>query len=199
MTGHPTGMGGFGGMQVGNKRGMSDVCWQPAHSTRLITASEDDTSPIIMVWDLRNSLAPEKILSGHDKGILSLSWCEQDQDLLLSCGKDNRTICWNPQTCEIVGEVSSQEVIILISYLTSALLHSFLPVTTGLSRLHGVLGTPICWPPRPSMGKSESTLCNKPSKTVRLPRRQLLRIRRLPMTSLARFPHPTKLARLSFP
>ncbi|KAJ9091705.1 hypothetical protein QFC19_008996 [Naganishia cerealis] len=107
MTGHPTGMGGFGGMQVGNKRGMSDVCWQPAHSTRLITASEDDTSPIIMVWDLRNSLAPEKILSGHDKGILSLSWCEQDQDLLLSCGKDNRTICWNPQTCEIVAELPS--------------------------------------------------------------------------------------------
>ncbi|KAJ9120137.1 hypothetical protein QFC22_003035 [Naganishia vaughanmartiniae] len=105
MTGHPTGIGGFGGMQVGNKRGMSDVCWQPAHSTRLITASEDDTSPIIMVWDLRNSLAPEKILSGHDKGILSLSWCDQDQDLLLSCGKDNRTICWNPQTCEIVGEL----------------------------------------------------------------------------------------------
>ncbi|KAJ9103932.1 hypothetical protein QFC21_002395 [Naganishia friedmannii] len=109
MTGHPTGMGGFGGMQVGNKRGMSDVCWQPAHSTRLITASEDDTSPIIMVWDLRNSLAPEKILSGHDKGILSLSWCEQDQDLLLSCGKDNRTICWNPQTCEIVGEQTQQD------------------------------------------------------------------------------------------
>jgi protein transport protein SEC31 len=105
MTGHSTGMGGYGGMQVGNKRGMSDICWQPAHSTRLITASEDDTSPIIMVWDLRNSLAPEKILSGHDKGILSLSWCEQDQDLLLSCGKDNRTICWNPQTCEIIGEV----------------------------------------------------------------------------------------------
>lgn len=109
MTGHSTGMGGFGGMQVGNKRGMSDICWQPAHSTRLITASEDDTSPIIMVWDLRNSLAPEKILSGHDKGILSLSWCQQDQDLLLSCGKDNRTICWNPSTCEIIGEVSRDE------------------------------------------------------------------------------------------
>ena len=28
--------------------------------------------------------------------MLSLSWCPQDTDLLLSCGKDNRTICWNP-------------------------------------------------------------------------------------------------------
>lgn len=30
-------------------------------ATRLVTASEDDTSPIIMVWDLRNARAPEKV------------------------------------------------------------------------------------------------------------------------------------------
>lgn len=29
-------------------------------ATRLVTASEDDSSPIIMVWDLRNARAPEK-------------------------------------------------------------------------------------------------------------------------------------------
>ena len=51
----------------------------------------------------------QQILSGHDKGILSLSWCAQDSDLLLSCGKDNRTICWNPQSCEIVGELPSSD------------------------------------------------------------------------------------------
>ncbi len=43
-------------------------------------------------------------LQGHDGGVLSLSWCPQDNDLLLSCGKDNRTICWNPQTAESYGE-----------------------------------------------------------------------------------------------
>ena len=59
-----------------------------------------------MVWDLRNARAPEKILTGHEKGVLSLSWCKQDADLLLSCGKDNRVLCWNPQTSEIIGEVS---------------------------------------------------------------------------------------------
>ena len=37
--------------------------------------------------------------------MLSLSWCKQDADLLLSCGKDNRALCWNPQTSEIIGEV----------------------------------------------------------------------------------------------
>ena len=36
--------------------------------------------------------------------MLSLSWCQQDSDLLLSCGKDNRTICWNTQTGEPFGE-----------------------------------------------------------------------------------------------
>lgn len=37
---------------------------------------------------------------------MSLSWCPQDNDLLLSCGKDNRTICWNPQTGDSYGEFS---------------------------------------------------------------------------------------------
>lgn len=45
-----------------------------------------------------------QVLRGHDGGVLSLSWCAQDNDLLLSCGKDNRSICWNPQTGESYGE-----------------------------------------------------------------------------------------------
>lgn len=58
-----------------------------------------------MIWSLRNALAPEAILSGHDKGVLSLSWCRQDPSLLLSSGKDNRTILWNPLDKEHLGEV----------------------------------------------------------------------------------------------
>ncbi|SNX86898.1 probable Protein transport protein SEC31 [Melanopsichium pennsylvanicum] len=96
-----------GALAAGGRRGMSAVAWHPDTPTRLVTASEDDSSPVIMLWDLRNSRAPEKIMTGHDKGVLSLSWCKQDADLLLSCGKDNRSICWNPQTCEIVGELPS--------------------------------------------------------------------------------------------
>ncbi|KZO91995.1 hypothetical protein CALVIDRAFT_567736 [Calocera viscosa TUFC12733] len=96
-----------GGMEIGRRRGMSDVCWHPDNPTRLVTSSEDDTSPIIMLWDLRNSRAPEKILTGHEKGVLSVSWCKQDADLLLSCGKDNRSLCWNPQVGEIIGELPS--------------------------------------------------------------------------------------------
>ncbi|KAG2068579.1 transport protein [Suillus decipiens] len=95
------------GMAVGGRRGMSAIAWHPDNATRLVTASEDDLSPVIMVWDLRNARAPEKILTGHEKGVLSLSWCKHDADLLLSCGKDNRALCWNPQTSEIIGELPS--------------------------------------------------------------------------------------------
>ncbi|MCJ1288646.1 protein transport protein S31 [Xylographa carneopallida] len=80
------------------------VAWDPEKPTRLITAVPLDTDPLILVWDLRNSNAPERVLRGHEGGVLSLSWCQQDSDLLLSCGKDNRTICWNPQTGEPYGE-----------------------------------------------------------------------------------------------
>ncbi|TDL22025.1 hypothetical protein BD410DRAFT_276586 [Rickenella mellea] len=96
-------------MSGGGRRGMSDVAWHPENATRVVTSSEDDSTPIVMVWDLRNTRAPEKILTGHEKGVLSLSWCQQDADLLLSCGKDNRALCWNPQTSEIIGELPSAE------------------------------------------------------------------------------------------
>jgi protein transport protein SEC31 len=35
---------------------------------------------------------------------LSVDWCQRDHDLLLSCGKDNRTILWNPQVPKLLGE-----------------------------------------------------------------------------------------------
>lgn len=27
-----------------------------------------------------------------------MSWCSEDPDLLISCGKDNRLIVWNPSS-----------------------------------------------------------------------------------------------------
>ena len=86
------------------RKPVSAVAWDPVKTTRLITAIPSDSDPLILVWDLRNANAPERVLRGHDGGILSLSWCQQDGNLLLSCGKDNRNICWNPQTGESYGE-----------------------------------------------------------------------------------------------
>ncbi|OLN92111.1 Protein transport protein SEC31 [Colletotrichum chlorophyti] len=87
-----------------NRKPVSSIAWDPNNSTKLLTATHDDTTPVIFLWDLRNSNAPERTLQGHEQGILSLSWCQQDSDLLLSCGKDNRTLVWNPQTGERYGE-----------------------------------------------------------------------------------------------
>ncbi|EWC47585.1 hypothetical protein DRE_03205 [Drechslerella stenobrocha 248] len=86
------------------RKEVSAVAWHPENATKLLTALPDDSNPVIMVWDLRNANAPEKILTGHDQGVLSLDWCKQDPDILLSSGKDNRTICWNPNSGEILGE-----------------------------------------------------------------------------------------------
>lgn len=87
-----------------NRQAVGAIEWDPNNPTKLLTATPDDSAPVIVLWNLRNSNAPEMVLKGHDKGILSLSWCQQDSDLLLSCGKDHRTLCWNPQTGELLGE-----------------------------------------------------------------------------------------------
>jgi len=86
------------------RKTVSAVAWDPDVPTRLVTAIPSDQNPLVLVWDLRNTNAPEKTLQAHDQGVLSLSWCSQDSDLLLSCGKDNRTIAWNPHTGEQLGE-----------------------------------------------------------------------------------------------
>ncbi|TEA17435.1 Protein transport protein SEC31 [Colletotrichum sidae] len=87
-----------------NRKPVSAIAWDPNNSTKLLTATYDDASPLIYLWDLRNSNAAERILEGHEQGVLSLSWCQQDSDLLISCGKDNRTLVWNPQTGDRYGE-----------------------------------------------------------------------------------------------
>ncbi|KAJ9290220.1 hypothetical protein DTO027B5_1380 [Paecilomyces variotii] len=86
------------------RKAVSAVAWDPEKPTKLITATPLESDPVILVWDLRNSHAPERTLKGHESGVLSLSWCTHDPDLLLSSGKDNRTLCWNPQTGVAYGE-----------------------------------------------------------------------------------------------
>ena len=87
------------------RKAISAVAWDPDEPTTLATAVPNDQDPLILVWDLRNSNAPKKTLRAHDQGVLSISWCVHDSELLLSCGKDNRTLCWNPRTERVLGEL----------------------------------------------------------------------------------------------
>lgn len=111
-----------------------------------------------------------QILTGHEKGVLSLSWCKQDSDLLLSCGKDNRALCWNPQTSEMIGEVGiCHPASIQASPLTPH--DSFRLQITGHSRLIGVLATLTSSPPPSSTALSASTLSSPPTRRAKHPRR----------------------------
>lgn len=81
------------------------VAWHPEVATQMLLASEDDHMPVIQVWDLRFATSPLKVLENHQRGVLSVNWCQQDPDLLLSCGKDNRILVWNPNSAVPNGEV----------------------------------------------------------------------------------------------
>ncbi|KAJ1471406.1 hypothetical protein T484DRAFT_1977796 [Baffinella frigidus] len=78
------------------KTSRSCLAWNPEIATQVMVASDDDTTPILQMWDLRNAHSPAKTLTGHTRGILAMSWCPFDPGMLLTCGKDDRTLCWNP-------------------------------------------------------------------------------------------------------
>lgn len=48
------------------------------------------------------------------RGVLSVSWCQADPELLLSSAKDNRILCWNPSTGEVHN--SSYKYTLFASY-----------------------------------------------------------------------------------
>lgn len=79
--------------------------WNPDASTQLIVSSDDDHSPSLRVWDVRKTISPVREFSGHTKGVIAMSWCPYDSSYLLTCAKDNRTICWDTTSGEIVCEL----------------------------------------------------------------------------------------------
>ncbi|XP_061822311.1 protein transport protein Sec31A isoform X2 [Nerophis lumbriciformis] len=88
-----------------NRMHCSGLAWNPEVATQLVLASEDDRMPVIQMWDLRFATSPLKILENHTRGILAIAWSLADPELLLSCGKDSRILCWNPGTAEVVYEL----------------------------------------------------------------------------------------------
>nr|XP_023652229.1 protein transport protein Sec31A isoform X2 [Paramormyrops kingsleyae] len=88
-----------------NRMHCSGLAWNPEVATQLALASEDDRMPVIQVWDLRFATSPLKVLENHTRGVLAIAWSLADPELLLSCGKDNRILCWNPNTAEVLYEL----------------------------------------------------------------------------------------------
>jgi len=90
-----------------NKAPINCIAWHPDNATCVAVAT-DDPKPVIQTWDLRKAVAPTRTLTGHTGGVLSLSWCPMDSNLLMSCGRDGRTVCWNPNTGDILQELPQQ-------------------------------------------------------------------------------------------
>ncbi|XP_012725103.2 protein transport protein Sec31A isoform X4 [Fundulus heteroclitus] len=88
-----------------NRMHCSGLAWNPEVATQLVLASEDDRLPVIQMWDLRFATSPLKVLEHHTRGVLAIAWSLADPELLLSCGKDSRILCWNPNTGEVVYEL----------------------------------------------------------------------------------------------
>ncbi|XP_062416137.1 protein transport protein Sec31A isoform X1 [Pungitius pungitius] len=88
-----------------NRMHCSGMLWHPDVATQLVLASEDDRMPVIQMWDLRFATSPLKVFENHTRGILSISWSQADSELLLSSAKDNRILCWNPNTGDVIYEL----------------------------------------------------------------------------------------------
>ena len=112
----------------------SAIQWHPEIATQLWLASEDDQSPVVQLWDLRYATAPAKTLNVHQRGILGLTWCPKDTDLMVSCGKDNKILCWNPN---VDPQVS-----------LSVALSSIDICSTAAFRIHRLMTPSLKWPPQ---------------------------------------------------
>uniref|UniRef100_A0A8C4V5J9 Protein transport protein Sec31A n=1 Tax=Falco tinnunculus TaxID=100819 RepID=A0A8C4V5J9_FALTI len=88
-----------------NRMHCSGLAWHPDVATQMVLASEDDRLPVIQMWDLRFASSPLRVLENHTRGILAIAWSMADSELLLSCGKDAKILCSNPNTGEVLYEL----------------------------------------------------------------------------------------------
>ncbi|XP_010114620.1 PREDICTED: protein transport protein Sec31A isoform X4 [Chlamydotis macqueenii] len=88
-----------------NRMHCSGLAWHPDVATQMVLASEDDRLPVIQMWDLRFASSPLRVLESHTRGILAVAWSMADSELLLSCGKDAKILCSNPNTGEVLYEL----------------------------------------------------------------------------------------------
>ncbi|XP_070119686.1 protein transport protein Sec31A isoform X12 [Equus przewalskii] len=88
-----------------NRMHCSGLAWHPDVATQMVLASEDDRLPVVQMWDLRFATSPLRVLENHARGILAIAWSMADPELLLSCGKDAKILCSNPNTGEVLYEL----------------------------------------------------------------------------------------------
>jgi protein transport protein SEC31 len=72
----------------GGRKAVSAIAWDPENPTHLLTATDDDTTPLIYSWDLRNAHAPNMVRSA------ACSWmCVLTGRLFRRCRATPRASC----------------------------------------------------------------------------------------------------------
>ncbi|KAL7700225.1 protein transport protein Sec31 [Lotmaria passim] len=84
------------------------IAWNPTAATQLVVGL-DDAHPVLQMWDLRTGVVPLREMAGHTGGITGLAWSEQEASMVASCGGDGRTMWWDPNTGEKLGELQKVE------------------------------------------------------------------------------------------
>jgi protein transport protein SEC31 len=85
------------------------MTWNPEIPTQFMVANDDDQNPSLKIWDLRKPDYPVATFQDlHYNGILSLSWCTSDPNLIVSSAKDYRTVLLNSKTGERIFEFPTQ-------------------------------------------------------------------------------------------
>ena len=78
-----------------NRTRCSALSWNPDVPTQLLVAYNDDSNPCIQLWDMRNCSYPFREFQEHSRGVTCASFCDLDSNLLVSSGRDNRSVCWS--------------------------------------------------------------------------------------------------------
>ncbi|KAG1371097.1 protein transport protein SEC31 [Cocos nucifera] len=94
----------------GSQTEVSFVSWNTKFQHILASTSYNGMT---VVWDLRQQkpvtrqvkVLRQPLYAKDAKGVIAMSWCPYDSSFLLTCAKDNRTICWDTVTGEIVCEL----------------------------------------------------------------------------------------------
>jgi protein transport protein SEC31 len=78
-----------------NRTRCSSLSWNPEIPTQLLIAYNDDHSPCVQLWDMRNCSYPFREFQEHSRGITHASFCDMDGSFVVSSGRDNRSVCWS--------------------------------------------------------------------------------------------------------
>jgi len=88
------------------------LSWNPEISTQVAVVYDDEKTPELQIWDLRNPKGPVFCSQkGHNKGIHHLDWCITDSSLIITTGRDNKVCVWNVKNSDspLVSEFNIDE------------------------------------------------------------------------------------------